>query len=93
MYQQLNGILPEPLLNSYSLCSDIHSHNTRQAKQLHKHGSRTVLVAKSFTKLGPEYRNKVPDEIKESKTIKSFNQRHKLYLLNAQFDMEHDCCN
>jgi ribonuclease P/MRP protein subunit RPP40 len=29
MYQQLNSLLPEPLSDTYSSCSDIHAHNTR----------------------------------------------------------------
>ena len=82
MYLQINKILPEPLLRCQSLCRDIHSHNTRQISLLHKQTRRTVFVANSFIHKGPDYWNSLPEIIKTSLTVTSFNTRHKYYLLN-----------
>ena len=80
MFQQMNNLLPEPLLHKYNLCGDVHMHNTRQSKLLHKQSRRTVLVANSFMNRGPDYWNVLPEEVRTSLTIKSFNTQHKRHL-------------
>lgn len=83
MFSQINDILPEPLLNRYTQCRQIHTHNTRQVNQLHKQSKRTVLVANSFIHRGLDYWNKLPKDFKESITLTAFNKRHKMHLLNS----------
>jgi hypothetical protein len=82
MYSQINNLLPSPLQRNLRFCDDIHSHFTRQTNQLHTEGIQSAIVANSFVKMGPDYWNALPDDIKHSATIKSFNSKHKLYLLN-----------
>ena len=81
MYLQLHDLLPDPLLKAHRLCGDIHTHYTRQTKQLHKKMTQSAIVAKSFIKRGPDYWNQLPEDIKRCATLKSFNTRHKIYLL------------
>ena len=83
MYSQLNNILPEPLLNKYRLCRDMHPYNTRHANLLFKKTKRTALVANSFINRGLDYWNILPEYLKECKTFKSFDKRHQIYLINA----------
>ena len=83
MFQELNGLLPEPLLNKFTLCDSVHAHQTRHSNLLYKQSRRTALVANSFIIRGPDYWNILPEEIRDSITLKSFNKRLKLHLLNA----------
>jgi hypothetical protein len=83
MFQQLNGLLPEPLLNKYRLCRDVHTHNTRQLSQLHIGNKRTVLFSNSFINRGPDYWNGLPEKNRNSATTKIFNKQHKLFLTNS----------
>ena len=81
MYLQMNNQLPLPLIHNFSQCQDIHAYNTRQKHLLHKENRRTALVANSFIYKGPDYWNKLTDKLKYSFTVKSFNKRHKTFLL------------
>jgi hypothetical protein len=83
MFQQIHMILPEPLLDKYTLCRNIHVHNTRQTNQLYIQNRRTALVANSFIFKGPDYWNNLPEEIRNSSCIKLFNKRHFVYLSSA----------
>jgi hypothetical protein len=89
MYQQLNILLPEPLLHKFRFNRDIHVHNTRQRDQLHTQKSRTVLVANSFIKRGPDYWNSLPDEIQKCETVNLFNKRQKSHLISQLSDLIH----
>ena len=83
MFLQENNALPEPLLNKYILCTDIHTHNTKQANKLHKQSRRTALVSNSLIERGPDCWNTLPENIREGTTCKLFNKRHKYCLTHA----------
>ena len=83
MYSQLNHLLPEPLLMRHFPCEEIHPHNTRQSKKLYKVNTRLAFVAKSFFKLGPDYWNILPEDLKKCITINNFNSKHKHHILHS----------
>ena len=83
MFMQMNNILPEPLLQKPSLCGDVHSHHTRQRNKIFKQNKRTALVANCFLHKGPDYWNKLPDNITFVNSIKLFNKRHRMYLVES----------
>ena len=83
MYQQINKMHPEPLLRHHALCHEIHTYNTRQSNLLHLHSRRTAFVSNSLIHKGPDYWNTLPESIKHSSTVISFNRRHKSFLLDS----------
>ena len=80
MYQQVNYLLPEPLLNKYYQCQDIHPYKTRQANQLHKQSRRTVKASNSFINKGLDHWNRLPNDLKDINCQKYFNKKHKIHL-------------
>ena len=81
MYAIQLGILPKPLANKISNNNLIHAYHTRNANHPHILARRTQLASKGIKHLGPSVWYTIPANIRESKTIGSFNTLLKKYIL------------
>lgn len=68
--------------NNFILNKDCHNVNTRQKNKLHEPCARLNMTSKSPRFIGPKIFNRLPDEIKCSKTVHLFKKRLKLFLLD-----------
>ena len=83
MYALNNGTLPINLANAFSQNRDIHRYNTRNQLNPHIQSRRTNIASRNIKHRGPDIWCNIPNEIKTSKTIKSFTNRiKKLYICN-----------
>ena len=81
MYALNNGTLPINLANAFSQNRDIHRYNTRNQLNPHIQSRRTNIASRNIKHRGPDIWCNIPNEIKTSKTIKSFTNRiKKLYI-------------
>ena len=81
----------------YTLCAQVHNHNTRYAAQHHqfiaqqKHYSRSKEPARTtehFTAKYTQVWNTIPSSLKTEKKLKSFKHKLKLHLLEKQANEE-----
>ncbi len=81
-FTQVHGLLPKPLLRTSTHSFEIHPHSTRYPRDLHKFPSHTTLFAKSFLVSATDNWSLLPESIKTSPTLRSFDRCHKLHLLD-----------
>ena len=69
--------------------SAIHGHNTRRKQVLHIQQCNTALYQKSVINMGIKLYNKLPIQIKQLDTFKSFKKEVKTFLVhNAVYTIE-----
>jgi len=81
MFKYMNSLIPNPLKTLFVLNKQLHSYNTRNRNNPIVPMHRTELGKKCVAHMGPIIWNKVPDNIKETKTLKSFRSLLKISLL------------
>ena len=81
MYALISGILPINLANDFSQNRNVPRYNTRNQLNPHIQSRRTNIASRNIKPRGPDIWCNIPNEIKTSKTIKSFTNRiNKLYI-------------
>ena len=81
MYKHINGLLPRTFFN-FQLNSNIHSHFTRQSKNLHNIFSRTRCRQHTFQTQGLKIWNTLPQEL-INLPFTRFRNKIKSYILNT----------
>ena len=83
IYRTENGLVPDKVKTWFTKCSSIHSYNTRAAAE----GNfvipkmRTEKGKQAFIVSGAKLWNEIPDSVKRSQSIESFQENYKKYLL------------
>ena len=89
MYCRVHHLLPEPINQTIVPNEQIHQHDTRSKHSVHIEARRTKLSANSFIHAGPEYWNKLPEQVKTAPSILSFSRRLTQHLIERyQSDTE-----
>ena len=83
MYSFTNSKLPEPLMHMFTVNADVHNYNTRQKYYPHVNSRKTNMTSKTFIHLGPKPWQRLPYEIKNSKSSSSFNSKIRKFYVNA----------
>ena len=83
MYEFLNNNLPTPIMNIFTVNSDIHGHNTRQLNDVHLPKVKTDIVKRSYLCKAPVYWS-LSINIKSSKSNNIF-KRHLTNNLWSQY--------
>ena len=81
VYSSLNKLLPRCFNTYFSNVLNVHSHYTRNAKQLYSHFACTNIRKFFITNSGPLIWNGIPDNIKSSLSLASFNKAYRNYLI------------
>ena len=84
MYKIKNDISPKCMKEYFSINSDIHSYNTRQASLYHVPNYRNDKCQVSIKYQGPTIWNNIPEDIRNSSSLNSFKIHVKRYLLIKQ---------
>ena len=90
MYKLNSNLLPCIFNDNFTVNSNIHNYNTRNAQNLHLPLNRTSCSQSSIFYNGPVLWNNIQTPIKNSKTVRQFKRLYKQYLIdviNAQCDM------
>ena len=82
-YSSIHHILPVSLDNIFSYNLDIHTHNTREASNIHIPRCHTSFANNSLVNRASMTWNNLPLEIRFSPTIKSFKRNLTNYYLNT----------
>ena len=82
MFMHHNSTLPPQIKKIFTINNTVHHHNTRHSNDPHIPQHSTRMVVSSFIHKAPEIWYKIPQDIKESQPIKSFNKKLKDHLLN-----------
>ena len=77
MYSYTKGSLPTPVMHMFITNADIHLHNTRNVNNPHIQSRRTKIAQKSLRHMGPIIWYKIPNDIRESRTIYLFTRKLK----------------
>ena len=82
MFMHHNSTLPPQIKKIFIINNAVHHHNTRHSNDPHipQHSSR--MVVSSFIHKAQEIWYRIPQDIKESQTNKSFNKKLNDHLLN-----------
>ncbi len=81
MYCRAHHLLPEPINLTIVPNEQIYQYDTRSKHSVHIEARRTNLYAKSFIHAGPEYWNKLPQQVKTAPLILSFSRRLTQHLI------------
>ena len=84
IHKIINKQCPLYLSRSFNLVSEYHNYNTRQQEHLYVDTRRTALGQKSFMSSAPVMYNNLPDNVKNSTTLKSFKFNCQKHLFSAQ---------
>ena len=86
MYEFLKNNLPTPIVNIFTVNSDIHGHNTRQLNDVHLPKVKTdIVLEKLLIKWkAPVYWSQLSNNVKSSKT-KNIFKRHLTNNLLSQY--------
>ena len=74
MYEFLNNSLPTPIMNIFTVNSDIHGHNTRQLNDVQLPKVKTDIVKRSYLCKAPVYWSQLSNNVKSSKTSNIFKR-------------------
>lgn len=77
MFALDKGTLPIPLMNTITPNNIVHNHNTRNLNNPHIQPRRTNIAGRCIRHNGPVVWYKIPIDIKEARTIKSFTYKLK----------------
>jgi hypothetical protein len=67
------------------LNSNVHAYNTRRKRDIHIQSYKTDLYKRSVINMGSKLYNKLPDNIKEIESYKTFGKQLKSFLLQHAF--------
>ena len=81
MYKYINCLLPTQLNHLFILNRQLHDYHTRNRNNPIIPIHRTELGKKCVAHMGPIIWNKIPENIRKTKTLKTFRNHFKLYLL------------
>ena len=84
MYEFLKNNLPTPIMNIFTVNSDVHGHNTRQLNDVHLPKVKTDIVKRSYLCKAPVYWSQLSNNVKSSKTNNIF-KRHLTNNLLSQY--------
>ena len=87
MYSYFNENLPSYFNNYFKLNEMIHSHNTRTASNLFIDYKRTNYGKFSLKFRGAQIWNKLPKDLKLSKSYRQFKQSSKVYVQNYMYSL------
>ena len=79
MYKCINKLVPDYLFEKFTLCSQIHTRNTRQRDQLNIPRCRLTTGQRSFTYHGAKLWNNLRDNVKSSDSVKVFRKKLSTY--------------
>ena len=82
MYEFLKNNLPKPIMNIFTINSDIHGHNTRQLNDVHLPKVKTYIVKRSYLCKAPVYWSQLSNIVKTSKTSNIFKRYFRNNLLS-----------
>ena len=68
----LKNNLPTPIMNIFTVNSDIHGHNTRQLNDVHLPKVKTDIVQRSYLCKAHVYWSQLSNNVKNSKTNNIF---------------------
>ncbi len=77
VYQQQNNHLPEIFSYYFTVRENLHTRNIRNGKDLHVNQSRNNYGDKSIKVTGAKLYNRLPQNMKDSKTLCIFKKRVK----------------
>lgn len=83
MFKYFRNVLPSPFKNYLKNLRSEHTYNTRSSNFLRTQKFRTEIFRKTIKIMGPKEWNKLPENIKLSKSLKQFKNRVKIHLLSA----------
>ena len=75
MFKCINELVPDYLIGKFTLCSQIHSRNTRQRGQLYLPRCRTTTGQRSFTYRSAKLWNNLGDDVKSLDSVNVFRKR------------------
>ena len=81
VYKCIQGVVPDVFLDHYTCIT--HNHRTRQANKLNVPRTRIKIGEKNSKVVGAKLYNNLPNDIKDSVTLKSFSKRVNNMLLNG----------
>lgn len=87
MYSYFNENLPSYFNNYFKLNEMIHSHNTRTASNIFIDYKRTNYGKFSLKFRGAQIWNKLPKDLKLSKSYRQFKQSSKVYVQNYMYSL------
>jgi hypothetical protein len=67
------------------LNSNVHTYNTRRKRDIHIQSYKNELYKRSVVNMGSKLYNKIPDNIKETESYKTFRKKLKSFLLRHAF--------
>ena len=83
MRQFSNNQLPNSLKNIFRTNEQVHSHNTRSNKKLHKPCIKTNLKKLSISFKGVDIYNSLPSDLKNTQCKSTFKRKLKNYILSS----------
>ncbi len=83
MYRQINNLAPVTIIPEIQYDRDIHTYNTRNANQAYTQFYRKSAVANSFVNKGTVYWLSIPEDIRQSQSIKQFNRFHRNHIFTT----------
>ena len=81
MYQCTKDALPSGLSGIFTANAHLHCHNTRQRYDPHVISKCTACAMQSVLHKGPQLWHKLPNTIKDTKTLHSFNKALKSHFI------------
>ena len=81
IYKCVNNLVPNYLDNIFKINSEVHSHNTRNCKNLHINKTGNDSGMRKFGYRGSVIWNRIPTEIKDSNSLGTFKTQYKRSLL------------
>ena len=83
MYKVVNNVVPETATDMFQLTTEVHNYNTRfaAARNYYVHNANLMKTRKAITYAGSVAWNKLPNAIKEAKSLNVFKAKLKEYLL------------
>ena len=84
MFKVDNNLLPDHFCNFFRRNSSIHNYQTRNSNNFHLHRINTSIAKRSFVFSGINFWNNLSPDIKNSKSIVTFNRKLKNHLLSIQ---------
>ncbi len=84
MYKVINQLLPEPIINKFTINLNIHTHNTRQASDIHITQRSKQVTHNSIVHRGPEIWSQLNNEFKIIETYNLFKYKVRQHLITIQ---------
>ncbi len=83
VYKAIHNIFPNVVTNYYHTVNEIHQHGTRNAMKLHVKRAITCIGKKTAKIQGAEIFNRLPRDITNCTTVKSFRKSLKRHIIHS----------